>query len=206
MVSEVEVCPVGPLSTTLPRDRRQRRVRISGPDGGDEHGVLDVRGERPVGGDDGPAVVELDGVVGAAGDEHRLDRQHHADGQRWRPCPDGRGWAHRGPRASPARCRARSSRAATRSRRRAPPCRPPRRCRRRGHPAPSRRCPLPATGRPPPAADASRPTPRRWPSRTQRHRASRRRSRRSRSTAGRRRAALAHRGCRGSPRRSPRRR
>lgn len=39
--------------------------------GGDEHGVLEVRGGLAVFGDDGPAVVE-DDDVGGAGVDHRL--------------------------------------------------------------------------------------------------------------------------------------
>ena len=52
-------------------------VRICGPSAVIGDGVLEVRGHRPVGGEDRPAVgVEAD-VVGAGGD-HRLDREHHA--------------------------------------------------------------------------------------------------------------------------------
>src|SRR5260370_34489781 len=42
---------------------------------GDGHGVLPVRGARPVGGHDGPFVLEQNGLRGAEG-EHRVDGQH----------------------------------------------------------------------------------------------------------------------------------
>ena len=79
--------------------RRRTASAPRSPSGGDEHRVLPLRGQRMVGGDDRPAVGER-ADAGAAGVDHRLDREDHAGLQLDARCPAGRSAAPAAPRGT----------------------------------------------------------------------------------------------------------
>ena len=141
------------LSSEIPRtarphatgDHRSRAapafVRIFGPSGGDRDRVLEVRGEDLVDRGDRPVVV-VDVDLGAAGGDHRLDREGHPLARAAGPCRGARSSGSAGPRGRSARRRGRRGSGRPRS---PPPRRRPARrarCRRAG--CPSCACSIPA--------------------------------------------------------------